>query len=173
MQTEPLYTRLPKVPIWRRACALFVDVLPVWLLSSLLTSNIVVDLIVWLGLRVLVASRTHGQSLGHWAFDMKLVDERFGKTPSLLQLTKREGLTGLGVFLAILGFTNLRPTTAQYLLLMVPLALDCSLAYFDPLRKQAFHDRIAGTIVVATRRGYSLDIKVKKWVAQLRRFVKQ
>jgi hypothetical protein len=58
------------------------------------------------------------------------------------------------------------------MLLLLPLAIDCSVANFDPQLQQAFHDRIAGTMVVATRRGYSLDLKVKRWVAQLRRFVK-
>ncbi|MBD1940516.1 RDD family protein [Microcoleus sp. FACHB-68] len=173
MQTEPLYTRLPKVPMWRRACALFVDILPVWLLSSLLVNSFILDFLVWLGLRVLLVSANQGQSLGRWAFDMKVVDERFGKSPGLLELTKREVLTGIGASLAVFGVTNLNPSTAQYLLLIVPLLLDCSLAYFDPMRKQAFHDRFAATMVVSTRRGYSLDIKVKKWVAQLRRFVKQ
>ena len=37
---------------------------------------------------------------------------------------------------------------------------------------QAFHDRIARTVVAQTRRGYSLDLKVKKLIAQSRQRVK-
>lgn len=173
METDPLYNRIPKVPIWRRGCALLVDVLPIGLISILLGSNFILDLLIWLGLRVLVVSANQGQSLGRWAFDMSVIDQRFRKTPGLLELFKREALTGIGVFLAVFGVTNLNPSTAQYLMLLLPLAADCSVAYFDPLRQQAFHDRIAGTMVIASRRGYSLDLKIQQWVAQLRRFVKK
>ncbi len=173
LETEPFYKRRPKVPIWRRASALVVDVLPVWLLSLLLGKNLILILVIWIGLRVVLVSYNQGQSLGRWAFDMKVIDERRGRSPGIVELAKREGLTGLGVSLAIIGITSLSPIAAQYLLLVVPLVADCGIAYFDELKQQAFHDRLAGTVVVPTRRGYSLDLKIKRWVAQLRRFVKQ
>lgn len=172
-ETEPFYKRRPKVPIWRRSCALVVDVLPVWLLSLLVGKNLIIILLIWIGLRVLLVSYNQGQSLGRWAFDMKVIDERRGRSPGFVELAKREGLTGLGVSLAIIGVTSLSPIAAQYMLLVLPLAVDCGVAYFDELKQQTFHDRLAGTVVVPTRRGYSLDLKIKKWVAQLRRFVKQ
>lgn len=173
MWTETPPPRFPKVQIWRRGCALLVDTLPLWLISSLLGGNPLIDLLVWLGLRVLVVLKTQGQSLGRWAFDMKVVDERSGRTPEPIALAKREALAGLGLILALIGIAKIDPMHAQYLMLLLPLAADCSIAYFEPVRQQAFHDRLAGTVVVSTRRGYSLDLKVKRWVAQLRRFVKQ
>ena len=39
----------------------------------------------------------------------------------------------------------------------------------DPFRRQAFHDRIANTMIVGTLRGFSLDIKLKRGYRQLRR----
>lgn len=172
MQSEPISSRLPKVQIWRRGCAFSIDALPVFLIGALLGGSWLVQLIIWFILRIVIVSRTQGQSFGRWAFDMRVVDERTGKTPGLLELFKREGLTGIGLIMAITGFTNLSPSTAQYMLLLLPVAIDCGVANFDPQLQQAFHDRIAGTMVIATRRGYSLDLKVKRWVAQLRRFVK-
>lgn len=171
--TESPPPRFPKVQIWRRGCALFIDIVPVWIASSLLGGSWLAQLLLWMILRVLVVSANRGQSFGRWALDMRIMDDRTGKTPGVLELSKREGILGLAVVMAIAGFTNLSPTTAQYLLLMIPLAADCGIAYFEPLRQQAFHDRLAGTAIAGTRRGYALDIKIKKLVAHLRRLVKQ
>jgi len=50
--------------------------------------------------------------------------------------------------------------------------VDCGFAFVDNDFRQAFHDRIASTVVIQTRRGYSLDIKLKKIVAAASRRVK-
>lgn len=170
IETPPPF---PKVQIWRRGCALFVDMLPLWLISSLFGDNFFIDLLIWLGLRVLVVLKTQGQSLGRWAFDMRVVEERSGRVPEATALAKREILTGVGLILALNGVAKIDPFNAQYLMLLLPLAADCGIACFDPVRQQTFHDRVAGTFIVNSRRGYSLDLKIKKWVAQLRRFMKQ
>lgn len=58
------------------------------------------------------------------------------------------------------------------LLLSAPLAADCGVALADQDVQQAFHDRVAQTIVIQTRRGFSLDLRLKQLVAQMRRRVR-
>ncbi|WP_204368416.1 RDD family protein [Neosynechococcus sphagnicola] len=130
-------------------------------------------MLVWLIARVLVTYQNQGQSLGRWALDMKVVETRYGRGPGLLELAKREGIAGLGALLVVLGLTNLSPTNAGVMLLVLPLVIDCLPAWVDPLQRQALHDRVAGTLVVASRRGYSLDLKLKKMVAEVSRRMKQ
>lgn len=172
MNTEPITPRLPKVQIWRRGAALFIDYWIVSLFSSLATSSsepgVGVDeallfLLLWLGMRVILVTMNQGQSLGRWALDMKVVDTRFARLPELVDLFKREGLMGIEVLFVHIGLEYIRPGSGIGLLLLLPLAIDCSLVNTDPLARQAFHDRIAGTAIGATRRGYSLDLKVKRW----------
>jgi hypothetical protein len=60
------------------------------------------------------------------------------------------------------------------LLLMLPLAIDCSVAFTDAERfPQAFHDRLGRTIVIGTKRGYSLDIKVRRLLDQVQTNVRR
>lgn len=172
MDTEPVTTRLPKVQTWRRGAALLIDYGVVSLLSSLVTSSrelgvgfdeALLFVLLWLGMRVILVTMNQGQSLGRWALDMKVVDVRFARLPELVNLFKREGLMAIEVLLVRIGLEYIRPGSGIGLLLLLPLALDCSLVNTDPLARQAFHDRIAGTVIGATRRGYSLDLKVKRW----------
>lgn len=168
----------PKVPIERRAGALAIDALIVTLLSSLISRNFLVQIIFfllfWLGMRVFLPLRNQGQSLGRWALDMKVVDTRFNRTPGLQELVKREGLLGFCAALASIALTGLTSQNAAVLLLLLPLAGDGSAALADTERyQQAFHDRLAGTIIVGTRRGYSLDIKLKKLLDQVQRTVRR
>ncbi|MEB3827159.1 RDD family protein [Phormidium sp. CCY1219] len=182
MDTDPLYKRFPKVTIARRGAAFIIDYGVVALLSSLggdpnspgmEFGQVVVFLLLWLGMRVLLVGRNQGQSLGSWALDMKVVDLRFGRTPLLQDLFKREAMTGIGAVLTAIGLSHLTPGHGAGMLLLLPLAIDCSAAATDPMRKQAFHDRLANTMVVATMRGFSLDIKAKKWYRQLRRLYRE
>jgi hypothetical protein len=53
------------------------------------------------------------------------------------------------------------------------LAADCGNALADEEAQQAFHDRVAQTIVIQTRRGFSLDIRLKKLFAKLRRHMQK
>ncbi|PPS40246.1 RDD family protein [Chroococcidiopsis sp. TS-821] len=172
MKTSPDYTRFPRVQMGRRAVAFAIDFLGVWLLSSLLGgrdrfswAQAIVFLLAWYGTRVFVVARNHGQSLGRWALDMKVLDVELGKVPSLQALVLRESIVGLGAMLAAIAFNNFF-TSAGNILLLLPLAIDCGMAFVDNTRSLAGHDRVARTIVASSLRGYSLDIKMKRFLAQ-------
>ncbi|MDC0832949.1 hypothetical protein AY599_00600 [Leptolyngbya valderiana BDU 20041] len=178
MDNDPIYDRVPRVPLWRRGCAFALDSAIAWFLCAMLGgpngfAQFVSFALAWLAMRVVVASSNYGQSPGRWAFDMRVVDNRYKRTPGLVELAKREGMAGLFAFWAISGFFSLASRNAFYLLGLVPLSIDLGIAWFDPLDPSALHDRIANTRVVATRRGYSLDVKAKKWVALIRQNMKQ
>jgi uncharacterized RDD family membrane protein YckC len=170
----------PKVDIGRRAMALATDFLGVWLLSSTFGSDqigiqfvqILVFVIGWLLTRVLIVYNNQGQSLGRWAFDMKLLEvedgQVVGRIPDLQSLLKREAIICFGALLISIALGNIiRNPTA--ILLVIPLAIDCGAALSDTQMRQALHDRYAGTMIVSSRRGYSLDIKIKRLVEKTRR----
>lgn len=169
-----LIRRFPMVPMPRRIAAFAIDMLAVGLLSLLFgrQANMVMFIVFWLGLRVIVVAQNQGQSLGRWALDMKVINPKYRAVPGLLELTKREAITGLGALLAWIGLLSLSPTNGLLLVLPIPLFVDCGLAFTDDEYRQAFHDRIAQTIVIQTRRGYSLDIKLRRLFAQAGRRMK-
>ncbi|MBW4574074.1 MAG: RDD family protein [Aphanothece sp. CMT-3BRIN-NPC111] len=177
MTTELAYTGRPKVPIQRRAAAFMIDFVSVWLVTLLLGGNtlsqLLVFIVAWLGMRVVLVAKNQGQSLGRWALDMKVIDAKFGKTPGLLELSKREGLTGFGSILALLGLSIGLANSISLLLLSAPLAVDYGVALADSRSQQTLHDRLARTAVVATHRGFSLDLRIKKLLAQATRRLKQ
>ncbi|PSB33646.1 RDD family protein [Stenomitos frigidus] len=161
--------RFPRVPNDRRVAAFAIDFGAASLLSTLGGASSIIPLYIlsWYGLRVILVVKNQGQSLGRWALDIKVLDPKLRSLPGLLELTKRETLTGLGSLLILLGLVNLSPTNGLILVAPIPLFIDCGLAFLDTEFRQAWHDRLARTVVVQTRRGYSLDIKVKKIFAQL------
>ncbi|QLE57213.1 RDD family protein [Nostoc sp. TCL26-01] len=174
----------PKADTWRRGLALGLDFLGVWLVSSLLGSNnlgiqvtqIFVFIVGWLILRVLVVYNNQGQSLGRWAFDLKVLEVEDGQVvariPELQALLKREAIICFGAILVSIALGNIRANPTA-ILLVIPLALDCGAAFSDTQMQQAWHDRYAKTSIVSSRRGYSLDIKVKRLVEILRRNVRR
>jgi len=175
MSGEPMPPRrFPRVPMDRRVAAFAIDFSAASLLSVLLGGSLypVIFLVTWLGLRVILVVKNKGQSLGRWALDMKVADPRFKSIPGVAALAKREALTGLGSLLVLIGLVNLSPTNGWILVAPIPLLVDCGFAFVDNDFRQAFHDRIASTVVIQTRRGYSLDIKLKKIVAAASRRVK-
>ena len=180
MTTEQDYLRFPRVQIWRRGIAFGIDFVIVWLLSSVLGGNlpgfqfvqVVVFVLAWWGVRVLAVYNNQGQSLGRYALDMKVLDAQLGRVPELQALSQREAVTGFGALLVAIALSNLA-TNAGAVLLLIPLAIDLSSALSDTRRRQAIHDRMARTIIVSTRRGYSLDIKVKRLIAQVRNRVRK
>ena len=167
---KPDYRRYPKVPIERRASAFAIDFLSVWFVSSFFATNLIVQWIVflfcWWALRVLIVDKNQGQSLGTWLFDLKVIDPRFNRRPELLNLSKRELMVGLGSALAIAGLQNFTSGLAM-LLLLSPLAVDCSLALIDEETNLAGHDRLAQTLVAQTERGFSLDLRLKRIFGQI------
>lgn len=178
MDTDPFYKRFPKVEIPRRGAAFIIDYWVVLLLSSLggdrtvegmSWSQVFWFLLLWVVMRVFLPGRNHGQSLGRWALDITLVELRSGRTPLLLNLFKREAVAGVGAVLVAIGLSHLNPGHGMGMLLLVPLAIDCSAVTSDPFRRQAFHDRLANTMIVGTLRGFSLDLKLKRAYRKLRR----
>jgi len=171
MSIEPIYNRFPKVPIERRAAAFGIDFVVVWLVSSIvagMVTKMLVFMILWLVLRVLVVSSNQGQSLGRWAMDIKILDTKYAKVPGLLPLAKREGILGGCALLAMIGVNLALANPISLLLLATPLAVDCGVAIANGETQQAFHDRIAKTMMIQTRRGFSLDLRLKKLFAQVR-----
>lgn len=180
MRREPAYTRFPKVPIKRRGMALAIDFLVVWLVClpfgtttpGVEASQILIFIIAWLALRVVLVAKNQGQSLGRWALDMRVIDVTLGKTPGLFELSKREGITGFCALLAMIGLGTGLSNGISLILLVSPLAADCSVAWADTDLRQAFHDRIGRTVVVASRRGFSLDLRVKRLLDEVTRRMK-
>jgi len=171
-QEESLVGRAPKAPPERRAYAFLVDFILVWLISSLVP-NVFVEFLIftllWLILRVLVADKNYGQSLGRWAFDLKVVDTNLNRRPSLSALTKREGIIAICAFLAMIGLKINFRNFISMLLLVTPLIIDGFTALTDEDYNQALHDRTSNTVVVQTKRGFSLDLRIKKWSKQAQR----
>jgi uncharacterized RDD family membrane protein YckC len=160
--------RIPRVPLWRRTAAWALDFLGAWIFTSFATGTFQAILFVlfWLFSRVLVVTRTQGQSLGRWAFDMRVISTRMNRTPGLIELTKRESVLGLESMLVMLALTTINPTNGGGILLLLPIAFDFGFALSDPQELPTLHDRWAATVVVASRRGYSLDLKIKRLLAQ-------
>lgn len=179
IERVPTPKHYPKAEFARRGMALGIDFLSVWLISSIFGSSesgiqvvqILVFAIAWLVLRVLMVYNNQGQSLGRFAFDLKLLEVERGKVPDLEALLKREGIVGLGALLVSIALGNMisNPTA---ILLVIPLAIDCGAAFSDTQARQALHDRASRTMIVSSRRGYSLDIKVKRLVEKMRRNVR-
>lgn len=167
----------PKVPINRRAAAFAIDWAAVSLISLLLGTNWFVQtiffIILWLLMRVFLPVRNQGQSLGHWALNITVIETRLFRIPTIQQLVRREGILGIGAALSAIALTGLTSRNAAVILLILPLLFDCGLALVDTERyQQAFHDRFAQTIIIGTRRGYSLDIKLRKMLDQMQRNVR-
>jgi uncharacterized RDD family membrane protein YckC len=170
---EPYF---PKADYGRRAMALGIDFIGAWLLSSVFGSSdpgiqvvqILVFVLAWLILRVVVVYNNKGQSLGRFCFDLKVLELGNPIIPDLLSLFKREAIIGGSALLLSVALGNIiRNPTA--ILLVIPLAIDCGTAFSDTKWQQALHDRFARTMVVSSRRGYSLDLKVKRLVEKTRR----
>lgn len=168
-------SQYPKVEYGRRCMAFGVDFVGAWFVSSILGSGslgsqiaqILVFIFMWLILRVVIPYNNKGQSLGRYAFDVKLLEVEHPKMPTLETILKREGILGLESLGLAVALSNILNPTA--LVLMIPLAIDCSGALSDTKRQQTFHDQYTRTIIVSSRRGYSLDIKVKRLFENFRR----
>lgn len=170
----------PRVDFRRRGGAFMIDFLIVWLVSSILGSatvgiqigQIIGFMILWAILRILLVYNNQGQSIGRWAFDIKLLVVNRGRVPDLQNLCQREAIVGLGALLVAVALNNLaRNPTA--ILFIIPIAIDFGVAFSDQQQRQALHDRFAGTMIVSSQRGYSLDIKLKRLVESLRRNVRR
>ncbi|MTJ10030.1 RDD family protein [Anabaena sp. UHCC 0204] len=173
----------PKGDITRRVMALAVDFCGAWLLSSIAGSSqigiqfvqIFVFIFAWLIFRVVVVYNNQGQSLGRWAFDLKILEVINGqivnRIPQFQTLLLREGVICLSSLLLSIFLGNILLNPAAVVLLL-PLIIDGGAALSDTQMRQAFHDRFFRTIIVSSRRGYSLDIKIKRLVEKFQRNVR-
>ncbi|MGB5594509.1 MAG: RDD family protein [Crocosphaera sp.] len=163
-QLPPSERRFPKVPLDRRAYAFLLDFVTVWFLSSFFQGFIkdIVFIVVWLILRIIIVEKNKGQSLGSWSFDLKVIDIRFLRVSGLKELTKREAILGFAALLAMIGLNINFKNGLSMLIFITPLIIDCGIALGDEEYNQAFHDKIGNTIVVQTKRGFSLDLRLKK-----------
>ncbi|MEB3310192.1 MAG: RDD family protein [Snowella sp.] len=172
---SPPERRFPKVPLDRRAYAFLLDFVSVWLLSSFASGflQIIIFLGCWFGLRVVLVEVNQGQSLGTWAFDTKVIDLRLRRIPGIVELSKREGILGGASLLAMIGLNINFMNAISMLLLVAPLAFDCGLAIGDEALHQAFHDRVAGTAMMRAKRGFSLDLRLKRLWYEIKRQLDQ
>jgi uncharacterized RDD family membrane protein YckC len=167
MSKEPLPRRYPRVPIQRRIYAFLLDFAVAWFVSALVgvaLLQLIVFVAAWWGLRVFGASRFKGQSLGRWAFDIQIIDGRRGRFPDVTLLTKREGGLSLIAFMGLVGLQYGFPNFLSIILLLSPMLVDLVVAIGDEENQQAIHDRFFDTVIVPSRRGYSLDLRIRRWV---------
>lgn len=169
MSYEPPPRRYPKAPFERRTWAFVIDFLAIWFISSFapVFGRWLVFLGLWMVNRVVIAERNRGQSLGHWALDLTVISLRFERIPALIDFTKREGLLAIAAMLAMVGLTVNLSNGVLMLMLLSPVLVDCGLALSDEEFSQAFHDRLADTMVIQSARGFSLDLKLKKLLGQI------
>lgn len=163
--------RYPKAPIERRIYAFLLDFITVWLVSSLagiFFFQLVFFLVAWFGVRVVAAYRFQGQSLGHWAFNLTVIEARRGRVPDLITFVKRESIVGGGAFLAMVGLNYGLPNFLTLLILISPLVVDLVVAIGDEQYQQSLHDRVIATVVVPAKRGFSLDLRVRRLVDRVR-----
>lgn len=163
------YKRYPKVPLERRAWAFVIDFATIWIISLLAGSAIqwILFPLGWFGMRIVLVDRNKGQTLGRWALDMKVLDAKSNKLPPFNALIKRELIVGGISYLAMIGLNIGLKQPLSMLFLLCPLLINAGVALADEQLNQAIHDRVAETIVIQTRRGFSLDIRLKKFWLQM------
>ena len=108
-----------KGDITRRGMALAIDFLTAWFLSSIVRSNqigiqftqIFVFIFAWLIFRVVIVYNNHGQSLGRWAFDLKILEvingEIVNRIPQFQTLLLREGVICFSSLLLSIFLANI------------------------------------------------------------------
>ncbi|MBD2576845.1 RDD family protein [Oscillatoria sp. FACHB-1406] len=168
---RPKPKSFPRVPFERRTYAFLIDFVSIWLVSAMAGNwefQAIVFLAAWFGLRVIWVGRNQGQSLGGWAMDEKVLDLRFRRVPDLVTLAKREAILGGTALLAMAGLNLFFTNSFSTLLLVSPLLADCGAAFTDDSYNQAFHDRISGTVIIQSKRGFSLDLRVKRVLDELK-----
>ncbi len=169
MNFEPAYNRLPLAEVPNRiggfvadlCCCAFVGKLAESLLSINEQSwlGLVIFTLVWGGDRILIAGNNQGQSFGRWLFSLKTVDMYYGKSAGMAELLKREFI--LYPFLALLLIAIKSPTSVA-IFAVLPLVVDAAFAIADSRKLQTLHDKLGGTIVVITRRGFQIDRKLAR-----------
>lgn len=172
------YRPYPKVPFKRRAWAFLIDFVTVWFLSAAFSGGngflqFLLFMAFWWALRVVVADKNQGQSLGNWAMDMKVIDLRFARLPDLLTLSKGEGIVGFAAYLATLGLGLIFQNAISTVLLILPVFANFVVAVGDNEYNQAFHERFSETITIGTDRGFSLDLRILDLLDEIKEKMRQ
>ena len=175
---------IPRSPVWRRGVATAIDAIGCWSLGSMLgpAPHVALFVVLWWLVRVAVVANNRGQSFGRLAMNIKVIEgedfdltgvergqfeRRSPRVPTLLELTKREGILGGELLLGFISLELLGQINPTALITAAPLATDYAFALLDLDRRQALHDRVIDSIVVQTSRGFSLHIKGRRWFEQL------
>jgi hypothetical protein len=124
---------------------------------------------IWFVTRVIVVVQNRGQSLGRWALDMTAIDARWKRVPGVIELTKREAIVGVAAALLMVGAKAAFMNPLTFILLATPLLTDCGMAIGDEEYYRAFHDRVGETLIVRTKRGFSLDLRLKRLWYEIKR----
>jgi uncharacterized RDD family membrane protein YckC len=172
MDFDPAYNRMAIAQIGQRIGATLIDFVACEFLSQLIqaliwnnndgTLNLFIFAPVWFLFRVLVSSKAQGQSFGRWLLSTRVVDMNYGKTSGIADLLKRESVIFLGIMILLSTFT-----TTLIVFAWLPLAVDVIFAIADPVKRQMLHDRLGGTIVIVSRKGFELDRKLAKLFGQV------
>ena len=154
-----------QAPFDRRIYAFLLDFITIWFLSSFfkgITQNIVFSF-TWLILQVIIVNKNKGQSLGCWAFDLKIISIRTRRIPQLNEMLKREATLGFLALLAMLGLKINFDNGLSMLLLTTPVVVDFSIVLGNQKHhSQTLHEMIGHTILIQSQRGFSLDLRIKK-----------
>nr|WP_242018504.1 RDD family protein [Pseudanabaena sp. FACHB-1998] len=167
MDFEPAYSRYPLATVNQRLGALIVDFLSCWFISELTVSILSIDpanplhlfifISTWFVFRVFIAARAQGQSFGRWLMSIRVIDAEFGKTAGLGAFMKRE------IFVFVCAIFLIKTITSTLIVFAwIPFVADAAFAIVDNEKRQAFHDRISGTISIQTRKGFAIDEKLGK-----------
>ncbi|CAN1210567.1 RDD family protein [Tumidithrix helvetica PCC 7403] len=172
MDFDPAYNRLAIAQLPQRIGATLIDFVACEFLSQLIQAliwnnndgslNTFIFAPVWFLFRVLVSSKAQGQSFGRWLMSIRVVDMNYGKTSGIVDLLKREAVIFLGLVILLSTFT-----TTLIVFAWLPLAVDIIFAIADPVKRQMLHDRLGGTIVIMSRKGFELDRKLSKLFGQV------
>jgi uncharacterized RDD family membrane protein YckC len=176
---EPAYTRYALAPVLHRGAALGIDLLACSFLGQLIQAiafgvveggwiSWLIFGLIWFFFRVLVVNKSGGQSFGRWLMSLRTIDAEYGKTATLAALLWREVI----LLASLLFFINTANTTLV-VFTWLPLAVDALFAQVDNQKRQTFHDRLAGTIVIFTRKGLELDRKILNLFGQANRFYRE
>ena len=141
-----------QAPFDRRIYAFLLDFITIWFLSSFFK-----------GITEIIVNKNKGQSLGCWAFDLKIISIRTRRIPQLNEMLKREATLGFLALLAMLGLKINFDNGLSMLLLTTPVVVDFSIVLGNQKHhSQTLHDMVGHTILIQSQRGFSLDLRIKK-----------
>jgi uncharacterized RDD family membrane protein YckC len=178
MDYEPAYSRLALARLSQRNAALLVDFIACAFLGQLIEAllglsnsglGLVIFGLAWMINRVFIAGKNQGQSLGRWLLSIRVVDMTYGKSAGVFELVKREGAIYLCMALVLAGFSSGGLTNTISFFALIPIVIDGAIALADSEKMQTLHDKLSGTIVIASRKGLQLDQKITKLIGQASR----